>query len=78
MLFRVTRNYIRHTIYCSKASFTNENELYLWFAIGIFFHVGYKPNQCLEEIMFWSIDIAMKSLGTVTKLVLGSHVAEVM
>ena len=46
ILTRVIRNYIKHTIYYSKADqLTKENDIYFWLAIGIFYHVGYSENK---------------------------------
>lgn len=41
MLVRVCKNYLKHTIYYGKSELlTKENDLWMWFLIGIFYHVG--------------------------------------
>jgi hypothetical protein len=83
MLLRVCKNYLKHTIYYGKSDqLTRENDLWMWFAIGIFYHVGasltHAPQNKEEEILFWALDIVMNHFGTITHVVLQTQIKKVL
>lgn len=74
---RVCRNYLKHTVYYGRAEqLTRENDLWMWFAIGIFYHSG--PGSCGEELLFWSVDIVMNSFGSLTRATLHQHIRKML
>jgi hypothetical protein len=81
----VCKNYLKHTIYYSKSELlTRENDLWMWFVIGIFYHIGStlaestsEPN-CEEEILFWSVDIIMNHFGNLTREVFHQHIRKIL
>lgn len=55
----------------------------MWFAIGIFYHVGSSPSEtpeanCEEEIIFWSLDIVMDHFENLTRPVFQYHINRIM
>lgn len=88
MQLRVCTNYLKHTIYYSKADqLTRENDLWMWFVIGIFYHIvpalsqpqpQHQPQHCEEEILFWSVDIIMNHFGSLTREVFHQHISKIL
>lgn len=82
MLVRVCRNYLKHTIYYGRSEqLTRENDLWMWFAIGIFYHIGSRQGEqrnCEEEILFWSVDIIMNSFGSLTRTTIHQHIRKML
>ena len=52
----------------------------MWFAIGVFYHIGAVGEEegIQEELIFWSVDIVMNHLGTITRTVLQNHVRRML
>lgn len=84
MLLRICKNYLKHTIYYGKSELlTRENDLWMWFLIGIFYHIGSslnEPNHSNheEEILFWSLDIVMNHLENLTRPVFHVHIRRIV
>lgn len=78
------KNYLKHTIYYGKSEqLTRENDLWMWFIIGIFFHIGStlaqgEQNNCEEEILFWSVDIVMNHFGNLTRSSIHQHIKKIL
>lgn len=79
---RVCSNYLKHTIYYGKSEqLTRENDLWMWFALGFFYHVGAAQGgqgHCEEEILFWSVDIVMNSFGSLTRSSIHQHIRKML
>ena len=78
---RVCRNYLKHTVYYGRSEqLTRENDLWMWFAIGIFYHIGAREGQGgrEEELLFWSVDIVMNSFGSLTRATIHQHIRKML
>jgi hypothetical protein len=79
VLLRVCRNFLKHTIYYGKSELlTRENDVWMWFAIGIFYHVGGEQHQHCEEIIFWSLDILMNNFGDLSRGAFLSNIGKII
>ena len=80
MMTRVCKNYIRHTIYYGKSELlTRENDVWVWFVIGIFYHMGEgKEDGKQEQIIFWSVDIVMNRFGNLTRAAFYQHIRKII
>lgn len=81
---RVCKNYLKHTIYYGKSEqLTRENDLWMWFVLGIFYHIGStlaqgEKNNNEEEILFWGVDIVMNHFGNLTRGSIHMHIKKIL